>query len=216
MSRTRSTPARRVKGTQSNGCRPPVQTDPDGDGIYGAADKCPTPERRRLARRLPGARRDDDDPPTTPTTRPPTTTTIQTIPKPPLQAPKLRTRQGASAALKGSIIVVTTGLSVACPSGGPSCPVTLTGTISGAQAAKAKKKKPKPLTVGSARLTVAAGKTVAITFKLSSKAKSLLAKHHRLTIALAGSATTGPGGPKTTIKKSISVSNPPKRKSKHH
>jgi hypothetical protein len=164
--------------------------DADGDGIYGAADKCPTQNGSGSLDGCPA---------------PVATTTLPTIPKPPIQAPKLKIGR-ASAALKGSIIVVATGLSVVCPSGGASCPVSLTGKISGAQAAKAKKRKPKPLTVGTVRLTVPAGKTVAITFKLSSKAKSLLAKHHRLTIALAGSATTGPGGPKTTIKKSISVS----------
>jgi hypothetical protein len=201
-----------VKGTQANGCQPPVQTDPDGDGIYGAADKCPTQNGSGSLDGCP-APVATTTLPTIPTV--PTTTTVPTIPKPPIQAPKLKIGR-ASAALKGSIIVVATGLSVVCPSGGASCPVSLTGKISGAQAAKAKKRKPKPLTVGTVRLTVPAGKTVAITFKLSSKAKSLLAKHHRLTIALAGSATTGPGGPKTTIKKSISVSNPPKRKSKHH
>lgn len=31
-----------VKGTLPNGCQPAVQTDPDADGIFGAADLCPT------------------------------------------------------------------------------------------------------------------------------------------------------------------------------
>jgi hypothetical protein len=30
-----------VKGTLPNGCMPPVQADPDKDGVYGDADKCP-------------------------------------------------------------------------------------------------------------------------------------------------------------------------------
>jgi hypothetical protein len=30
-----------VKGTLPNGCLPPVQPDPDKDGVYGAADLCP-------------------------------------------------------------------------------------------------------------------------------------------------------------------------------
>ena len=30
-----------VKGTQADGCQPPVQTDPDGDGVFGSVDRCP-------------------------------------------------------------------------------------------------------------------------------------------------------------------------------
>lgn len=31
-----------VKGTLANGCLPAVQSDPDKDGVYGAADRCPS------------------------------------------------------------------------------------------------------------------------------------------------------------------------------
>jgi hypothetical protein len=31
-----------VKGTLSNGCLPAAQSDPDKDGVYGAADRCPS------------------------------------------------------------------------------------------------------------------------------------------------------------------------------
>jgi hypothetical protein len=139
--------------------------------------------------------------PTTPVQPPATTTTTapNAPPPPPQQKPSVKFKS-ASAALKGSIIVVATGLNVSCPAGGASCKVSLSAKI----------KKPK-LTVGSAHLTIPAGQTLAITFHLSSKAKSLLAKLHKLTIGLTGSATAG--SLSAAISKTIIVKNPPK---KHH
>ena len=102
---------------------------------------------------------------------------------------------------------MATGLSISCPAGGPSCSVSLSGKV----------KKPKALSVGSAHVTIGAGKTVAITFHLSSRARSLLAKLHKLTITLTGSATAGgAGGSKITISKSITIKNPPKKHRSHH
>jgi hypothetical protein len=190
-----------VKGSQSNGCAAPVQTDPDGDGLFGAADKCPAAN---------GAGALDGCPPAVivPIS---TTTIVPPPPPPPVRAPTLRTGK-ASATVKGATITIATGLSVSCPAGGASCPVAVSATITAAQAAKARPKPKKPVVAGSVRRTVAAGRTVAITFKLSAKAASALKRHKRLTISLTGSASTGATGPKTRIAKSISVSAPKARK----
>ncbi len=193
-----------VKGSRSNGCAAPLQSDPDGDGVFGAADKCPAAN---------GAGAIDGCP--APVTVPITTTPTAPPPppSPPIKPPTLKTGK-ASATLKGTTVTINTGLSITCPPGGASCPVSLSATITAAQAAKAKPKPKKPVVVGSARTTVAAGKTAAISFKLSSKAASALKRHKHLSIVLTGTTSTGPTGPKTKIAKSISV-NAPKAKKKH-
>jgi hypothetical protein len=103
-------------------------------------------------------------------------------------------------------------------------PVTLSATISGAEAtaraAEAKPKpkskaKAKPLVVGTVHTSIAAGRTLAVTFKLTAKGRSRLARHRKLRIAIAGSASTGTGGPKLTIARSITISEPAKPKKKH-
>jgi hypothetical protein len=43
-----------VKGTLPNGCLPAVQEDPDKDGVYGDADKCPTTDGQGSLNGCPG------------------------------------------------------------------------------------------------------------------------------------------------------------------
>ena len=110
---------------------------------------------------------------------------------------------------------MNTGLSVGCPAGGPACSVALAGTVSGAQAAQAGASKAKSVVVATLRTSVAAGKTVVLRVPLTAKGVALLRKHHKLKIALAGSARTGTG-PTTRIAATITVTNPPAKKPAHH
>jgi hypothetical protein len=126
-----------------------------------------------------------------------------------LLAPTVAHRK-ASAASAGTRVVVSTGLSVRCPAGGPACSVALAGTVSGAQAARAGTTKAKSVVVGTLHTSVPAGRTLALRFPLTAKGAALLRKHHKLKIALAGSARTG-GGPTTRISSTITVTNPPKK-----
>ncbi len=195
------------KGTLPNGCMPPVQSDPDGDGVFGAADLCPTVNGKGALNGCPGG--------VVPPPPPPPPVVIPSGPPQTvvLVAPTVAHRK-ASAASAGTRVIVTTGLSVGCPAGGPTCSVALAGTVSGAQAARAGASKTKSVVVGTLRTSVPAGKTVALRFALSSKGAALLRKHHKLKIALAGSARTG-SGPSTRISTTITVTNPPKKRGHH-
>ncbi len=77
------------------------------------------------------------------------------------------------------------------------------------------KKAPKPIVVGSGRMTIPAGATRPLKLKLNSKGIGLLKKQGKLTIAVTVT-TTGPGRPKTVEKKTVRVvyDKPAKRKPK--
>jgi hypothetical protein len=119
--------------------------------------------------------------------------------------------------LIGGHVVVNAGLGVTCPTGGASCSVSLTGTVSGSQAKSADlavTAASKSVVVGTLRTNVTAGRTLQLSFRLNSKGATLLRKHHKLTITLSGSAQTGTG-PSTAIGGRITISNPPKKRNKH-
>ena len=142
-----------VKGTLPNGCMPPVQTDPDGDGVFGAADLCPTINGQGALNGCPGG---VVPPPPTP---PQTTAVATSMLLPALITPPTLTHHKASAASVGGHVVVNTGLSVACPAGGPVCQLVLSGTVSGPQATGATVSRAKSVVVGTLRTSVPAGKT---------------------------------------------------------
>ena len=190
-----------VKGTLPNGCLPAVQEDPDGDGVFGSADLCPTVNGHGSLNGCPGGIVPSPGGPGTPTTA---------IIKPSSPVVVLTPKLGhgrASAARAGSRVSVNTGLSVACPAGGPPCPVTIAGTVSGAQARGASAAKTKKVTVGKLATTIPAGKTVTLTLPLSAKGAALLKKHHKLKITLAGSTRSG-SGPVVPIATTITISYP--------
>jgi len=198
-----------VKGTLPNGCLPPVLEDPDGDGVFGAADLCPTVNGQGSLNGCPGGVVPAPSGGGGGTT---STPIITTGPPTAVLAPKLGHGR-ASAARTGSRVSVNTGLSVACPAGGPPCPVTLAGTVTGAQARGASTAKSKTVTVGKLATTVPAGKTVTLTLALSAKGAALLKKHHNLKIGLAGSTRSG-AGPVVPIAATITISYP--RAKPHH
>ena len=192
------------KGTLPNGCMPPAQSDPDGDGVFGEADLCPTVNGKGALNGCPGGvvPPPPSPPPVVIQTGPPQVGVV-------LLAPTVAHRK-ASAASAGARVVVSTGLSIGCPAGGPACSVALAGMVSGAQAARAGTTKAKSVVVGTLHTSVPAGRTLALRFPLTAKGAALLRKHHKLKIALAGSARTG-GGPTTRISSTITVTNPPKK-----
>ncbi len=179
------------KGTLPNGCMPAAQTDPDGDGVFGAADLCPAVNGLGALNGCPGG---IVSPP------PGKEPTVTVAPK----AFLATVAHGRSSAVRlAGHILVRTGLTVACPAGGPACTVSLAGTVSGAQAAKARK----PVTVGTLHVTIPAGKTLALAFRLAKRGVALLKKHHRLKIALSGSARAA-GNPALKLSGTIYVRYP--------
>jgi hypothetical protein len=189
-----------VKGTLPDGCLPAVQEDPDGDGVFGAADLCPTVNGQGSLNGCPGGVVPVPSAPGTPT--PIIETSLPAV----VLTPTLGHGR-ASAARAGSRVSVKTGLTVKCPVGGPPCPVTLAGTVSGAQARGASAAKSRAVTVGKLATTIPAGKTVTLTLPLSAKGAALLKKHHKLKIALAGSTRSG-SGPVVPIATTITISYP--------
>jgi hypothetical protein len=190
-----------VKGTLPDGCLPAVQEDPDGDGVYGAADLCPTINGQGSLNGCPGGVVPSPSGPGTPTTP-----IIKPVPPVVVLTPTLGHGR-ASAARAGAHVSVKTGLTVTCPAGGPPCPVTLAGTVSGAQARGASAAKAKTVTVGKLATTIPAGKTITLTLPLSAKGAALLKKHHKLKITLAGSTRSG-SGPVVPITTTITISYP--------
>jgi hypothetical protein len=199
-----------IKGTLPNGCLPAVQTDPDGDGVYGSADLCPTVNGQGSLNGCPGGVVPPPPVATTPQTTPLTTAMLVQL----VISPPTLTQHKASAANVGGHVVVNTGLSVACPAGGSACPVVLAGTVSGPQATGASVSRTKSVVVGTLRISVPAGKTLALALRLNTKGAALLKKHRKLKIALAGTARTG-NGPTTRLSATITIANPPSKKHKH-
>jgi hypothetical protein len=198
----------KMKGTLPNGCLPPVQTDPDGDGVFGSSDLCPTVNGQGSLNGCPGG---VVPPSPAPQTTPQTAGPLATSPLvPPVISPPTVTHHKASAANVAGHVVVNTGLSVTCPPGGSACPVVLTGTVSGPQAKGASVGKTKAVVVGTLRTSVPAGKTLALALRLNTKGAALLRKHHKLKIALAGTARTG-NAPTTRLSATITIANPPSK-----
>ncbi|HXD55994.1 MAG TPA: hypothetical protein VN618_14655 [Solirubrobacteraceae bacterium] len=188
------------KGTLADGCMPPAQTDPDGDGVYGASDLCPAVNGMGALNGCPGG------------IVPPAPESKPAPPTPP-KAFVATVRHGHASAVKaGGRILLKTGLTVGCPAGGPACSVRLIATVSGAQAASASGAAHRPLTIGTLHATVAPGRSLALTLRLTPKGAALLKKHHRLKIALSGTASAL-GGPAVKLAGTVAVPYP---KARHH
>ncbi len=148
------------------------------------------------------------------------------IPKPPPPAPPIvpiappapkATPAAATISTKGKVVVklagrtfsVQPGISVNCPAGGAACAVTLKATTKAPKPQGAgTSAKAKRLTLGKASLSVAAGSTKALVFKLTKKAANLLSEEGKLkaTIEVSASAT---GAKTATAKKSPTLKLPP-------
>jgi hypothetical protein len=135
-----------------------------------------------------------------------------TYPTPPV-SPKvasISSHGAASASFQGSGILITTGLQVSCPAGGASCVVDVSGqtTVSSKLAAAAKLK---TLTIGTAHITIPAGQTKTITFRLTSRAVKILRKARHLRVKLTITARDGSGKP-TTLHRTITIREPHRAK----
>ncbi len=84
----------------------------------------------------------------------------------------------------GGSVLVSSGQSVQCPTGGGLCVVTIQATVDSAHAAKRHKAKSHKLVVGSATLTVSPGATAKVAFKLNGLGKRLLKAHGHLLVKL--------------------------------
>ena len=91
-----------TKGTQADGCLPPVQTDPDSDGVYGDADKCPGVDGKGSLNGCPGGVVPPPGEPAGPGSVPPGATPLSGGLK-----VKRNARLKRSALLKGTRLAVT-------------------------------------------------------------------------------------------------------------
>jgi hypothetical protein len=103
-------------------------------------------------------------------------------------APTITKKGKAKAKRKGSSVVVTPGITVICPPGGPTCIAKLNGKVGGSK-------------VGGSTAKVKAGKKGSLKFKLSSKATSALRAAGKLKITVNASARAGSGLQVKTTKK---------------
>jgi len=126
----------------------------------------------------------------------------------------------ATISAKGKVVVkaagktfkVQPGITVSCPTGGAACAVTLKATAKAPkQAGAAKSAKAKPLTIGSAKLSVPAGSSKALSFKLTKRAAKLLTETGKLATKIEVSASIA--GVAATATKSAKLK-PPKAKAK--
>jgi len=126
-----------------------------------------------------------------------------------LATPLITARAGASTKVKGSGIELDTGLVVKCPAGGPSCTIDVLGVSQVRAALVARKRKTKKLTVTSAHLTLAPGRSQRIKLRLRPKAARVLRRAKRLTVALTVIARSGAGRP-VTFKRALHIKAPRK------
>jgi hypothetical protein len=88
--------------------------------------------------------------------------------------PTVNTSGSPSTKAQGATVLVTPGITVACPAGGSPCTADETATAQvPASLARAKTKK---IVIGRAHFTIPAGKTIKLTFKLNAKGAKLLRK----------------------------------------
>lgn len=174
-----------VKGTLPNGCQPPVQSDPDGDGIYGDADKCPSQNGTGTLNGCPAA---------------------STLPGAPA-APPIGGTLGAIKGnkLKRSALLKGVLLSIGCALDSRA---TATLSITAPVAKKLKipvKKKQKTVTIGSASGNCTAGKKGKLLLKLKRPFAKKLAKARGKIAAKLSVEFTRANSPSATVQRSLKL-----------
>src|SRR4051794_16143337 len=193
-----------VKGNLPNGCQPGVQDDPDGDGLFGANDKCPNDNG--------GASLDGCPVKADPGPAPVDQQQQQQV-KPPDQQqtnPPALTLTGGLGAIKGNKIkrsALAKGypISVTC---GQDADVAATLTVSSSVAKKLKlkvKKGQKSVSIGSAKGKCTAAKGGTLKLKLASSASSKVRKSRKAVAASLGLEFTRTGSAPVKIAKSLKL-----------
>lgn len=126
------------------------------------------------------------------TDTPPGTAPPPAPPTGPVARAGIATAGRASASARRGKVTIKTGLRATCPAGGPSCTGTL--TVVGPRNAK----------LGTAKVTVAAGKSQVLTITLSRSASKKLAAAKRMKLTLTATLRSG-AGPQATGKRTITV-----------
>jgi hypothetical protein len=188
--------------------------DTDGDGVPDASDACPTVKGTLPNGCQPPVQTDPDgDGVFGAADQCPTVNGQGSLngcpPTPPHQdLPPTLTTSKSSITSSGGHLTVGSGLRVTCPAGGSACSISLTATASAT--------KTKTVVVGTLKTSIPAGQTVVLTLRLNRKGVALLKKHHRLKLTLVGSAQTGSTGPSTALHRTLTITLPPHKKTKHH
>ena len=92
---------------------------------------------------------------------------------------------------RGGRLVVDPGIRLTCPTEGPACSATETATT------RSKKRR---VTIGTARFTVAPGKTAQLVFRFNAAGMGLVFKAKKLSVAVAVTGRAGQGAPTTAGK----------------
>jgi 6-phosphogluconolactonase len=126
--------------------------------------------------------------------------------------PTVNTSGRPSVKNQGGTLLVKPGITVSCPSGGSRCTADTTATTTTKGAADIARNKPKNIIIGRASLTIAAGGSKKITFKLNQEGLKLLRKLGHLRIKVAVVSRVDHSTPLTTTK-TITIKAP---QDKHH
>jgi hypothetical protein len=153
---------------------------------YYVSGRTPT-ETEQLAAAVTASLRPLPAPPAPPAAQPPVVPAPVVVPA----RPQLSRHGKPSVRRKGATFVVATGDRVRCPTGGPACRLRVSATVR-VPASVARLHK---VAVASTKLTVKAGRTAKVTFRLNRKGARALKRLGRLRLTVTLSARTGAGTP---------------------